>query len=235
MQCCVRSDDLSRKILLVFVIVLLAVLARAQGKAQGNRWEPIPPEDLALKDNRLQPGAPAMILYRESIADNDSGVTTNYHRIKIFTEEGRDYGNIEVSYSPADEKVESIQARVVQPDGSETEFRGEVQDKVLVKTRGFTRRAKVIVLPDVRPGSIIEYRYTVRQMDRYQLYLPKWQIQDRLFTRRARFRLQWYISGGSVVDSQKRKLDKLRWIGFDEKHTCDFHGCELNLENIPAH
>jgi len=45
---------------------------------------------------------------------------------------------------------------------------------------------KTFSLPDVTPGSIIEYRYKI-QRDADALYNILWHIQDDLYTRRAHF------------------------------------------------
>ncbi len=65
----------------------------------GVGFQPISPEELKMTSEPLAPGAPAVILYREVDRD-DNGQTTHendYIRIKILTEEGRNYGNVENS------------------------------------------------------------------------------------------------------------------------------------------
>ncbi len=46
--------------------------------------------------------------------------------------------------------------------------------------------AKVFSMPDVEPGSIIEYRYKLRYNDDYYIP-PDWYIQSKLFTRKAHY------------------------------------------------
>ena len=58
------------------------------------------------------PGAPAIILFREVDRD-DNGRTShedNYVRIKILTEEGRTYANVEIEFNRASENVVSVHA-----------------------------------------------------------------------------------------------------------------------------
>src|SRR5690348_6810844 len=71
--------------------------------AHGDDWQPINPADLALKDNPAQPGADAMILYRESKISakdltSEGDTDTEYIRIKIFTKAGLQYANVELPY-----------------------------------------------------------------------------------------------------------------------------------------
>ena len=67
-------------------------------------WLPLPPEDLAMKDNPAGPGADAMILYRESVVDtrkanSDGDSDEEYYRIKIFKKEGTKQGHVEVAFN----------------------------------------------------------------------------------------------------------------------------------------
>jgi len=67
---------------------LLAWVVFPQGTRAGEDWLPISPEDLALKDNAKQPGADAMVVYREVNVDAKEASVNNYLRIKIFTQTG---------------------------------------------------------------------------------------------------------------------------------------------------
>ena len=59
-----------RFILHIVILVAFSVLFASRTSQAGDDWLPIPPADLALKDNPAQPGAHAMILYRESDMDS---------------------------------------------------------------------------------------------------------------------------------------------------------------------
>ena len=124
-------------IVAVALLLFIPRLASAQGE-----WKPIPPEDLALKDNPKSPGANAMILYRESITDSDhiftDGVAVyEYVRIKIFTKEGASEGNVEIPFvkksfdywswrSAGGSDIREIRGRTIRPDGSIAKFDGKV-------------------------------------------------------------------------------------------------------------
>jgi hypothetical protein len=61
---------------------------------------PISPEELKMTSEPLAPGAPAIILYRQVDRD-DNGRTShedNFERIKILTEEGRKYADVEIPF-----------------------------------------------------------------------------------------------------------------------------------------
>lgn len=70
------------------VIILVGIFLASPLPAQADDWLPVQRDDLALKDNPKQPGADAMVLYRQVDVDEPSSSVTEYVRIKIFTQEG---------------------------------------------------------------------------------------------------------------------------------------------------
>ena len=82
------------------------------------------------------PGAPAILLYRQVDRDDNEPYETHYARIKILTEEGRKFADIEIPFDKATEYVRSIEARTVRPDGTIVKFDGTVYEKPIVQARG---------------------------------------------------------------------------------------------------
>lgn len=175
-------------------------------KDEPNEWPPITPEEMALKDCPGNPGAPAMILYRTDHTDDNKRFETHYFRIKIFTDEGKKYADIEIPYAPKVAEVEDIKARIVRPDGTTVDFRGEIFDRMVVKARGLKVQAKTFTLPDIQRGSILEYSYKVRWREKWpdtllhpseyifkivdSIPTGRWEVQHELFTQKALFTLQ---------------------------------------------
>ena len=119
------------------------------------------------------PGAPAIILFREVDRD-DRGLTAHedvYFRIKILTEEGRKYADIEIPFFKEQGKIVNIHARTIKPDGTIVDFNGKAFDKSIVKARGVKYMAKTFTLPDVQVGSILEYYYTTDLSENIRLRL----------------------------------------------------------------
>ncbi|MBZ5537002.1 MAG: DUF3857 domain-containing protein [Acidobacteriia bacterium] len=166
---------------LIFFICLLSSPAQAK-----DDWPAPSQEELALKDNPASPGAHAMILYRESTSDDRLGVRTDYIRIKIFTDEGKKYADIEIPFYHGIESVNEIHARTIHPDGKVVEWDGKVFEKLLVKAGGFKFQVKTFTLPEVQPRSIIEYKYRIQHDSRF-ISNTTWDVQEDLFTRRALF------------------------------------------------
>ena len=160
--------------------------------AQANEdWDPIPPDELALKDDPLNPGAPAVILYRETFSNHWGAFEAHHYRIKILNERGAEYGNVEVPYVKGVFRVEDIKARTVQPDGASMPFDGRVFEKTLVKARKLKAFAKTFSLPAVEVGSIVEYKYKL-QGKKSRLFAPPWIIQTELSLLRGRFSVKPY-------------------------------------------
>lgn len=174
-------------------------------------WQPIPKEDLALKDNPAAPGSAAMILERQTYTDDEKRIETEWIRIKVFTERGKDYADIQIPYLARSTSIEGIRGRTVRADGSVIPFDGTVFDTVLVKYKRFRYDAKTFTLPGVEAGSIIEYAYTFRWKGKLPDYVRNpsvyvfqegwtipsttWTIQRELFTRHAVFVLRAVKNG----------------------------------------
>ena len=213
-------------------LVVLSVAVLFSGKSRAQGFQPVSPEELKMTSEPQAPGAPAIILFR-AVDRDDNGRTShedNYVRIKILTEEGRKYADVEIEFNKADEDVVHIRARTIRPDGSIAEFDGKVFEKTIVKAQGRRYLAKTFHLPDVQVGSILEYSYTIDLSERY-IYSSRWILSDELFTRRARFTLKPYQA--------KYKPMTLRWTwqglppGSEPKEGPD-HVVRMEAENIPA-
>ncbi len=196
-----------RHIQLAVLYSLLPVVfvsrAAAAGQKDAEPWPPISAEELALKDNPAEPGAGAILLYRESFTDDTKGYGTHLYRIKVLTDEGKKYADVEIPYFENLNHVEEIRARTVQSDGKVVDFNGQVFDRPWAKAKKLKIQAKAFSLPDVHTGSIIEYSYKVRWHNRvpdllkhpgdyifrevFTFPTENWVLQHELFTRRARF------------------------------------------------
>ncbi len=161
----------------------------------GTDWSPIDPNELTMKGDPLAPGAAAIILYRQVDRD-DNGSTShefNYVRIKILSEEGRKYADVEIPFVKNENDVGQLKARTIRPDGSVVNFEGKAFEKSIVKSKGVKYLAKTFTLPDVQVGGIIEYRYTYNYPEHW-IYSSHWILSDELFTKHAKFSLKPYSS-----------------------------------------
>lgn len=177
-----------RKLLVVCSWLCVLALTCAAPVA-GDDWQPITPEELKMTSEPNAPGAPAIYLYRQVDRDDQAYHEYNYVRIKILTEEGRKYGDVEIPFVKGHGNVSSIKARTIRPDGSITNFDGKIYEKTVVKAKGLKYLAKTFTLPDVQVGSIIEYHY-MQDWEQYLVYDSHWILSEELFTKRAKFSLK---------------------------------------------
>jgi len=160
-------------------------------------FQPVSPDELKMTSEPKAPGAAAIILFRELDRD-DRGLATQtvheevYFRIKILTEEGRKYADIEIPYWKNAISIKQLHARAIKPDASIVEFQGKVFDKTIVKARGVKYLAKTFTLSDVAVGGIIEYFYTVEF--KQFVFHSQWIVSNELFTKSAKFSLNPYRS-----------------------------------------
>lgn len=158
-------------------------------------FQPVSPDELKMTSEPKAPGAPAIILFREVDRD-DRGRTAHedvYFRIKILTEEGRKYADIEIPFYKQEGDVVNIHARTIEPDGTIVNFSGKAFNKEIVKARGVKYLAKTFTLPDVRVGSILEYYYTTDLSENF-IFDSHWILSNELFTASAKFSLKPYTS-----------------------------------------
>ncbi len=214
-----------RLMVLVLLLFVGAAVRRTPPVSAGDEWQPISQEELKMTSVPEAPGAPAVYLYRQVDRDDSNFISEEYRyaRIKILTEEGRKYADVEIRFFEG-ENIHSIKARTIRPDGSIVNFDGKAFDKTIVKAKGLKYLAKTFTLPDVQVGSIVEYHY---KYERY-VYSSRWILSEELFTKRAKFSLK------------PRPGFALRWswpVGLPEGTIPpkDEHGMiHLETQNVPA-
>jgi Domain of Unknown Function with PDB structure (DUF3857)/Transglutaminase-like superfamily len=151
------------------------------------------------------PGAAAVYLFREETTEDDMHMFSIYVRLKVLTEAGKEYSNVQLSYASVryggNSSITDIQGRTIHPDGTIIPFTGKPYEKLVEKTQGVKVMSKVFTLPDVEVGSIIEYRYKYRLDDNY-FEAPQWYIQSDLFTRKAHY--IWKPTNKELITSDDR-------------------------------
>jgi hypothetical protein len=154
------------------------------------QWTVPTGEELSMTSQPEVPGAAAVYLFREEITEDNLHMFSIYVRLKVLTERGKDYANVELEYEHNSEGgstvIEDVQGRTIHPDGTIIPFTGKPYEKLVEKTQGVKFMAKVFTLPDVEVGSIIEYRYKLR-LDDHWFRAPTWYIQSDLYTRKSHY------------------------------------------------
>src|SRR5690349_14056714 len=148
---------------LLFASLILAVVILAAPNptfADKEEWKPVDPAQLMMKSPVVEKDADAEALFWEiKVEDEVEGSTprtvlSNYIRIKIFTERGREsQSKIEIKYAKGD-KVTDIAGRTIKADGSILELKKDsIFERNLVKVGGKKIDAKTFAMPGVEPGA----------------------------------------------------------------------------------
>jgi Domain of Unknown Function with PDB structure (DUF3857)/Transglutaminase-like superfamily len=188
---------------LLCALLFASLLSLAAPLVHADQWTAPTAEELSMTSQPEVPGAAAVYLYREEKTEDDLHLFSIYVRLKVLTDKGKDYANVELPYSAGEGgvSISDIAGRTIHPDGTIIPFTGKPYDKLVEKTKGMRYMSKVFTLPDVEIGSIIEYSYKRRLEDNYFMS-PSWYIQTKLFTRKAHY--VWKPTSRQLVSNDDR-------------------------------
>lgn len=168
--------------------------------AQAQKFQEPTKDELQMTSDPKAPGAPAVYLFRESVTDNFSHYVSMYARIKVLTEAGKDWANVEVPFGGAPPQIEG---RTIHADGTVVPLNGAAVDLQKMRSDRQNLRVRVFSLPSVEVGSILEYRWTIHMGDAVvggvdssqQDYMnsalaggiPYWELQEPIPIRKEHF------------------------------------------------
>jgi hypothetical protein len=158
-------------------------------------------EELEMTADPKAPGADAVYLYREEKTDDNLHYHSDYARIKVLTEKGKELATVRVPYERRSFKVTDIQGRTIHPDGTIVPLTAKPSDLTDVKTKAFQVNTMVFTLPSVEVGSILEYRLQLRYDDG-SVSSPTWEIQQPYFVHRAHYSFEPTKNLANVTNSR---------------------------------
>jgi hypothetical protein len=175
-----------KKLFTILILLCGVLTTRAQIRGFGN----IDTADLKLTTCDFEKDANAMVLFdRAKVLFSLMGTVTmeRHKRIKILNEKGKEQGNVRVEYNNlyGVEHVLNIEAQTINLDKGKI-----VVSKIDPKLFYFehtdkNKDALVISFPNVREGSVIEYRYTLART--ISANFPAWYFQSDIPTRYSEF------------------------------------------------
>ena len=166
-----------------FTLFLAALACSSIVRAQ---FQPPTDEELKMTADPKAPGAAAVFLNVEEITDDPLHYHSFYARIKVLTEKGKELATVDLPYESGGSKVTDVKARTIHSDGTVIPLQGKFEDLLVVKTLGNQISKRVINLPSVEVGSILEYRYNIRYDDNH-FSSPFWEIQRPYFVHKAHY------------------------------------------------
>jgi transglutaminase-like putative cysteine protease len=171
-----------RKTILSLLVLFYAGIAQAQQFELGK----VTKEELEQKSHPLEPDAPAAILFESGTTYMDYSESKGFVlttetdiRIKIYTKEGYDWANESVRYFIGNNPSETVSFskavtyNIVNGNIEKTKLKseGEFDEKV-----NKFWALKKITMPNVKEGSVIEYRYVVTSP--FMSNIPTWSFQN---------------------------------------------------------
>lgn len=199
-----------------FVLLPALLLPAATALAQ---FQDPTKEELSMTADPKAPGAAAVYLNYEEKTDDTLHYHSVYARIKVLTEKGKDLATVEVPYARGEQKVTAIRARTIHPDGTVIPLAGKPEDLLAKKSGDKQIGKRVLNLPSVEVGSILEYQYDI-QYDDTVVSSPYWEIQKMYFLHNGHYFFvphKSFLSGSQnmtshyVVDEDGNPANTLIW------------------------
>jgi len=128
-------------------LTLAALSLPLAGAAQ--KFQEPTKEELQMTSDPKAPGAPAVFLYLQSETDNRNHYQSEYARIKVLTEKGKDWATVEVPYISGYMDPPIIEGRTIHADGTVIPLVGKASDLLVAKTNSYHMKVSVFNLPSV--------------------------------------------------------------------------------------
>jgi hypothetical protein len=162
--------------LLFTLLIFLPLSLFSQDRTR--KWGDIPESDLKMTIYPQDSGATSVVLQDvgKLVLEPDGTVNLNrVRRIKILDVSALDQGNLMIPYYDTQraEELRNLDVQVTTPDGVTKKVKS---DNVFTQKLSRYWSAKKVFIPDLKKGSVIEYRYDMRSGDYISLY--DWYFQD---------------------------------------------------------
>ena len=167
-------------LIIIFFISMLTL------QAQEYELGEVTKQELEQKTHATDPAAPAAILFSKGVTymalserDGFTLVTEVEMKIKIYTKEGYEWANKIIPYYYSDQEKETVDVskavtyNLVNGKIEKTKLRNE--GEFVEEVNRFWKQKK-IVMPDVKEGSIVEFRYEIRSP--FIHVFPDWEFQE---------------------------------------------------------
>ncbi|RYY35194.1 MAG: DUF3857 domain-containing protein, partial [Sphingobacteriaceae bacterium] len=146
--------------------------------------------DLELKKCDFEPDANAMVLFNKGDVyfDQEFNIVTSHHkRIKIFNDNGKKNADIRIEYYSGNhlEFISDLQVQTINLVNGKPEITKIDKKQIFTENIDKMHSAMVFSFPNVKAGSVIEYRYTLTA-NSYNDF-PDWYFQEKIPVRYSEF------------------------------------------------
>jgi hypothetical protein len=222
----------------LLIASLLLCLSTMPRRAFCQAFQQPTPEELSMTADPKAPGADAVYLNNEEIADDNIHYHTYYVRIKILSEKGKELATVKTPYEHGDFNVAGIKGRTIHSDGAIIPLTTKPSDLMAFKSGEKQINQMVFTLPSVEVGSIIEYKLDLQYKDDIVMS-PRWEVQQPYFVHKAHYRFVPSSTPGHYIsDENGNTLSRLMYStllgnGATVKTDVQNH-YSLDVENVPA-
>lgn len=182
-----------------FTFFSLALLVGVTGHAQTTNQPLTMPfgkvdmADLQMKECDFEKDANAMVLFDkdDTYFDDEFNVISEFHkRIKIFNDNGKDEANIRITYYGGSraENITDLQIETINDNDGKPEITKIDKKLIYYQTIDKYRSAIVFTFPNVKAGSIVEYKYRLENVASY--HISDWRFQERIPVRYSEIRTE---------------------------------------------
>lgn len=153
------------------------------------RYGEIDKADLEMKSCDFEKDANAEVLFDDAfVTYHYSTVVMERHkRIKIFNDHGKDEANIRIEFLGVhnDELIVDLQAQTINLTNGAIEYTNVDSKSIYTQNVDKETKAIIFTFPNVKSGSVIEYKYKKTTM--YGYNYPDWFFQSSIPTRYSEF------------------------------------------------
>jgi hypothetical protein len=184
-----------RKLILLTIATCLVMALHAQRKSDVPEFGKVEKADLELKECDFDKKADAMVLFDVgelycSIFSANINMDLEKHvRIKILNDKGLDQANIQLQYTSYRnlQQIKNLSAQTYNLDANGNIVTSKVEKKLIFDKPINKREAvEAFTFPEVKAGSIIEYKYTVTNIG-----LADWYFQQSIPVKYSRYKVDF--------------------------------------------
>lgn len=196
--------------LLLACILVMAPLSVYAGRDANLDWEDVTDLDWAISEDTANDIVDAVIIF-DKITEDDEEIQdgkvyrTEYRRIRILSDKGRDWADVEVPVYSLNQKIKKVMGRTIQRDGTVLELQSDqIFEKEVVKTEGNRVKQTMFSLPGVTSDCIVEY---IVQLE-LKGYVAGWIAQEDIAVKHGEYR--WILA---KIEFTQHLIEYLKELG----------------------
>lgn len=204
----------------IFLALLMISVQLVGSETTSRVFGTLSHHDLQLKQCDFEPDASAVVLFDEGVTniskfdDKFVYVFERKVRIKIFTEAGVHWSEVEIPYynsNSVSERVYEVKARSYNYENNKPVVTELDMSNVHTEISENWRRLK-FAIPNTRAGSVIEYTYRIESD--YLFNIPDWEFQWKIPVMNSRYTIamipfyeyQFKLQGSKALDEFNSKV-----------------------------